>query len=206
MKRMLSTGLLTSLLAFGAQAQIYSWTDADGNRMFSDKPHPGAESIQIGPTNTIEPPEKPSAAEPDSAQTDPGNSQSAPYQQISIRSPGNDEAVRSNEGELTLQVRFDPPLSNNHLLRADIDGELSSQGVPGNGDPDISLNLPGMDRGTHQISAVVVDARGQELQRSSPITVHLQRTSLLQPGRQGSGQSSQPPSAQPAPNVPGGNN
>lgn len=206
MKRMLSAGLLTGLLAFGAQAQIYSWTDADGNRVFSDKPHPGAETIQLGPTNTVEPPPAPAVRESSRSQSEGNDRQSAPYRRMSITSPGNDEAIRSNEGDLTVRVAFDPPLSSSHLLRADVSGELSSQGIPGTGQAETSITLSNMDRGTHQISAVVVNARGEELQRSSPITVHLQRTSLLQPGRQGSGQAPQAPSAPRAPNVPGGGN
>lgn len=185
MKAMLSTGLLASLLALTAQAQIYSWTDDSGNRVFSDKPHPGAESLQLGPTNTIEAPQ--AAADTTRQQEQQQNSASASmqYQRLSITSPGNDEAVRSNEGELTLRVALDPPLSNNHLLKAELDGQLSAHGVPGNGQAEVSITLSAIDRGTHQLSAVVVDARGEEVQRSSPIQVHLQRTSLLQPGRQG---------------------
>ncbi|MCL5043588.1 MAG: DUF4124 domain-containing protein [Gammaproteobacteria bacterium] len=206
MKRMLSTGLLTGLLAFGAQAQIYSWTDADGNRIFSDKPHPGAETIQLGPTNTVEPPPAPAMRDTSRNASESNERTSAPYQHMSITSPADDEAVRSNDGDLTLRVAFDPPLSSNHLLRAEISGELSSQGIPGTGQAETSITLSNLDRGTHQISAVVVNARGEELQRSSPITVHVQRTSLLQPGRQGGGQAPQAPSARPAPNVPGGGN
>ncbi len=206
MKRMLSTGLLTGLLAFGAQAQIYSWTDADGNRFFSDKQQPGAETIQLGPTNTVEPPPAPAMRESSRSQSEGNDRQSNPYRRMSITSPSNDEALRSNDGDLTLRVTFDPPLSSNHLLRAEIGGELSSQGIPGTGQAETSITVPNVDRGTHQISAVVLNARGEELQRSSPITVHLQRTSLLQPGRQGSGQAPQAPSAPAAPNVPGGGN
>jgi len=74
--------------------------------------------------------------------------------------------------------------------------------VPGNGAAMHQLTVGNVDRGSHQIAVVVVNARGEELQRSAPITVHLQRTSLNQPGRGGANQAPRAPAAPRAPNVP----
>ena len=78
----------------------------------------------------------------------------------------------------------------------------ASRARAGTGAATHQLTAHNIDRGTHQLAAVVVDARGGELQRSPSITVHLQRTSLNQPARGGANQAPRAPAAPRAPNVP----
>lgn len=187
------------LLTGPAAAQIYSWTDAEGNRVFSDQPREGASAVELQPTNVV----------PPAPSRDAGQSLSssqpvaaALYQELSITDPAHDSAVRSNEGELAITVTTNPPLSGSHLLKLSIDGVLSQTGMPGTGAAVHQLIAQNIDRGSHDIAAVIVDARGAELQRSTPVTVHLQRTSLNQPSRGGANQAPRAPSAPRAPNVP----
>ena len=196
-------GTLCALLVLASpvSAQIYSWTDAQGNRIYSDQPHPGANTVELRPTNVIEPPPIANASRTNDQQTDTSQRDRF-YRELSISSPTHDSNIRSNEGDLTLMVQTDPPLSGSHLLRVAVDGTLSDAGVPGNGAAVHQLTVHNIDRGSHQIAVVVVNARGDELQRSSPITVHLQRTSLNQPGRGGANQAPRAPAAPRAPNVP----
>ncbi|PAU86698.1 hypothetical protein CK507_13450 [Pseudomonas sp. WN033] len=201
MPRILPLTALPLLLALplAAAAQIYTWTDADGNKVFSDQPGPGASTVEVGPTNTVEPPRRTEIRSPDTSNqpaADPA------YQRLEITSPSNDEAIRSNEGNLVLSVTTDPGLSGSHLLRVELDGELTDVSSPGRGQRNHLLSLTNIDRGSHQLAVVVVDARGNVVQRSNAITVHLQRTSLLQPGRAGGNQAPQAPNAPRAPNVP----
>lgn|SRR5690554_1937568 len=182
-------------------AQIYSWTDAEGNRVYSDQPHAGASTIELPPTNVVQPPPPSTASRSEQPPPDPSDT-GRPYQQLAITQPAHDSALRSNEGDLTLTVVTDPPLSGSHLLKVSLDGELSQSGTPGNGAATHQLRVHNIDRGSHQIAAVVVDARGMEIQRSPSITVHLQRTSLNQPARGGANQAPRAPAAPRAPNVP----
>ena len=201
MFRLTLPGALCALLlaASPAGAQIYSWTDADGNRIFSDQPRPGASTVELGPTNVIEP--APVATRPEPVDPPSGGNASF-YRELSITSPVHDSNIRSNEGDLTLVVQTDPPLSGSHLLRVSLDGVLSDSAVPGSGAAMHQLTVSNVDRGSHQVAVVVVNARGEELQRSAPVTVHLQRTSLNQPGRGGANQAPRAPAAPRAPNVP----
>ncbi|MEJ6656720.1 MAG: DUF4124 domain-containing protein [Pseudomonas sp.] len=196
-------GTLCALLVLASpvSAQIYSWTDAHGNRIYSDQPRPGANTVELRPTNVIEPAPVASPARNNSQQTDTSRNASF-YRELSISSPAHDSSIRSNEGDLTLVIQTDPPLSGSHLLRVVVDGTLSDAGVPGNGAAVHQLTVQNIDRGSHQLAVAVVNARGEELQRSSPITVHLQRTSLNQPGRGGANQAPRAPAAPRAPNVP----
>lgn len=189
------------LLAGPASAQIYSWTDAEGKRVYSDQPRPGASTVELKPTNVVQPPPTVNTSRQDQ---DTGQQPSAsnPYQQLSISNPAHDSSIRSNAGDLTLTVVTDPPLSGSHLLKVSIDGVVSQTGVPGSGAATHQLTVHNVDRGSHELSAVVVDARGEELQRSPSITVHLQRTSLNQPARGGANQAPRAPAAPRAPIAP----
>ncbi|MEH6388739.1 DUF4124 domain-containing protein [Pseudomonas profundi] len=200
----LASMILLALYAGSLSAQVYSWTDENGNRVFSDQPHPKADSIDLGPVNTIEPP-SPSAMEwqndRDRSQTSGQQSQTV-YQRLAITSPTHDQAVRANDGTLSLTVETNPPLSGNHLLRAEVDGKLAEEAVPGNGNAAHQLQINELDRGSHTVTAVVVNARGEIIQRSDPLRIHIQRTSLNQPGRANANQAPRAPAAPRAPNVP----
>lgn len=192
--------LVLCLLASPAGAAIYSWTDAQGNRVYSDQPHSNAQTIELGPTNVIAPtPAPPATSNQQPAHQPPaGNA----YRELRITSPADDSNLRSNDGSLTVSVQTDPPLSPNHVLKVSVDGVLSDGGAPGNGAATRQLTVQNIDRGSHSVAVVVLNARGEQVQSSAPVTVHLQRTSLNQPGRSGANQAPKAPAAPRAPNVP----
>ncbi|MBQ0743705.1 MAG: DUF4124 domain-containing protein [Pseudomonas sp.] len=200
----LALGALLSLASVSALAQIYTWKDADGNTIYSDRPHPNAKTIELQPTNTVQPPANPQASQGNNASgngNDDRQSSGRSYRDLQIASPANDEAIRSNEGTLSVTVNTDPPLSSGHLMRVVMDGELREEAVAGNGQATQTLNLNNIDRGSHTLAAVVYDARGNVVQSTAAITVHIQRTSVNQPGRTGSNQAPRPGN----PNPGGGN-
>ncbi|HEC53626.1 MAG TPA: DUF4124 domain-containing protein [Pseudomonas sabulinigri] len=201
----LSVLLLGGISVGAAASEVYTWTDAQGNRIYSDQPNPNSTKVEVGPTNSIEPPKPiPAFSESSSSNnssSDPGSS--AGYRSLMITSPANDTALRANDGNVTLTVTIDPPLRQGSLLRAQVDGNLNEQAIPGSGQPQATLTLPNLDRGTHEVSAVIMDTKGKVLLSSEPVTLHVQRTSLNQPGRVGNpNQAPTAPAAPSAPNVP----
>lgn len=203
----LAISALLGAMSLTAVAQIYTWKDADGNTIYSDRPHPDAKTIELRPTNTVQPPPSTSNAQRnDSSGNQSGGSQpgGGSYRVLEIASPADDEAIRSNEGTLSLTINTDPPLSGGHLMRVVMNGELREEAVAGNGQPSQQLNLANVARGSHTLAAVVYDARGNVLQSTPAITVHLQRTSVNQPGRTGSNQAPRPGNPSPGAGNPGG--
>lgn len=204
----LSVLLLGGVCATAGASEIYTWTDAQGNRIYSDQPNPNSTKVEVGPTNSIEPPKPiPAFSESNNSNSNVSSSNnpsnSAGYRSLKITSPTNDTAVRANDGNITLTVTIDPPLRQGSLLRAQVDGNLNEQAIPGSGQPQATLTLPNLDRGTHEVSAVIMDTKGQVLLSSEPVTLHVQRTSLNQPGRVGNpNQAPTAPAAPTAPNVP----
>lgn len=191
----LALGALFSVISLPALAQIYTWKDANGNTIYSDQPHPDAKIIDLPATNTVQPPAPRSAAHSNDASragTASGQTADGQYRVLEIASPADDEAIRNNEGTLSLTVNTEPPLSSGHLMRVLMDGELREEALAGNGQPSQRLNLSDIDRGSHTLTAVIYDARGNLVQSSPAITVHLQRTSVNQPGRSGANQAPRP--------------
>ena len=89
-------------LALPASAQIYKYTDANGNTVFTNQPPDGtaAESVELPPTNTVEmqTPSMPPAEDDTSAQSE------APYTELSLTGIPDDEAMRANNGTFIVGV------------------------------------------------------------------------------------------------------
>jgi hypothetical protein len=174
MKAILRLGLLAlfSLLVLPASAGIYTYIDAQGNRVFTDRPGGRAvESVDAKPVNNM--PAQPVAL--------PAVKREAPrerrfaYRLLDIVQPEPDATIRNNAGELSVSVTSDPVLQPGHLYRLLLDG---SPIAPDSSEPTLALH--NLDRGTHQLVVEVVDGQGLTLQSSPPRTFHLLRTSLAQ--------------------------
>lgn len=191
----LALSALCAIMSLPVLAQIYTWKNADGNTIYSDRPHPDAKTIELKPTNTVQPPPNPQTSPSNNASSsasDNGQASGRSFRSLQIINPADEEAIRSNDGTLSLTVNTDPPLSSGHRMRIMIDGELREEAVLGNGQSTQTLNLSNIDRGSHKITAVVYDAQGNPVQSSPGITVHLKRTSVNQPGRTGANQAPRP--------------
>jgi len=163
---------LLSLLALPVSAGIYTYLDAQGNRVFTDRPGGRAvEAIDARPINGM-------PAQPVVPSTPPGKApreNKFTYRLLEIVQPEHDATLRNNAGELSVSVTSDPALQPGHLYRLLLDG---SPVAPATSEPGFALQ--NIDRGSHQLIVEVVDDQGQTLQSSPPHTFHLLRTSLAQ--------------------------
>jgi len=172
----LSLLLLFVLGLTAVQAEVYRWKDADGNVIFSDTPHDGAEIIELGPTTVVpgEPVVK-DANQAAAAEAEPA--QSTSYQSITVVAPADDETLRDQQA-VGVDVVTEPGLMTElgHRVRLYVDGNAY-------GEPTDSPHfvLPGVARGSHQLAAAVVDAGGTELIRSTSSVFHLHKTSVADP-------------------------
>ena len=91
--RALMVIVLTGLLALTAAAEVYKWTDEDGNIIYSDEPHPGAEVLDPQEVQTIDLPD-PGPPPRLGERGRPTPERKAPsYESIAITSPA-DEATK----------------------------------------------------------------------------------------------------------------
>ncbi|HSC84499.1 MAG TPA: DUF4124 domain-containing protein [Pseudomonas sp.] len=168
----LLTACLLCALALPATAQIYKYTDANGNTVFTNQAPQGqdAETVTLPPTNTVEAqaptvPEKP--AEPQAS--------GAPYQVLALTGLPDADAMRANNGTFSVGVKLDPRLQPGHSLRLLLDGQAYGQptNVP-------RLQVVNADRGEHSL-AVEVLSGGQPIQQSATVTFTVQRISTNSP-------------------------
>lgn len=157
-----------------APKKIYKHQQPDGSVIYTDEPAPGAEEIRVQQVPTYEPPKTPRFT-PYQSQPET-QAQGRGYERFAITAPDNDQAIRENTGNVTISVSISPALDSRHQIEYSLDGQQVAT------TDQTSQLLENVARGTHTVSAKVVDARGKVLAESS-VVFHLQRTSKLQPGR-----------------------
>ncbi|MEQ7918903.1 DUF4124 domain-containing protein [Xanthomonas sp. WHRI 1810A] len=166
--------LLLWLFALPAVAQIYKYTDANGNTAYSSQPPNGtkAETMDLPPLqriDTVAPTARPpSPATPNQGQA-PQNT--AAYPVLEVTDLPTDEALRANNGTFTVGVRIQPRLQSGHLLQLVVDGQPYGQptNVP-------RLQVMELDRGEHSLAVQVLQISDQKsIQQSQTVTFTVQR-------------------------------
>ncbi len=163
---------LSLLLCLPLQAQVYTYIDAEGNRVFTDQPRSSnAQQVQLAPTNAMQ---QPSAAP---LPAPPPAMEAAPpaYELLRILVPEPDASIRDNAGTLIVTASSEPPLLAEHAYRLLLDGQ--PVGAPGRSPV---FALENIDRGTHQLAVEIIDAQGRTLERTPSQPFHMLRTSLAQ--------------------------
>jgi hypothetical protein len=153
--------------------EVYRTTDAQGNVVYTDAPPPNAtptDRVEIGPTNTVQPPEilSHSVAE-DTAETP---SEAVSYS-VTITEPANETSYPMGPGNFSVSASVSPGLSANESLQLFVDG------MPW-GDPQrtATWNLTNVFRGQHDLTVGVIDDSGKTLASSKPVRVFVHRPSV----------------------------
>lgn len=155
-------------------AQVYTYTDAQGNQVFTDQPHKNAKRVEILPSNntTGSPPKRtvqqspPPKAKPHAMFR---------YDLLRILVPEPDATLRSAQGELIVTVTSDPALQPGHSYRLLVDGKPYA---PAGRSP--VFPLTNVDRGTHQLAVEILDETGRVLEKTPNQPFHMLRISLAQ--------------------------
>ncbi|MBD2837280.1 DUF4124 domain-containing protein [Pseudomonas sp. JM0905a] len=167
--------LLLALLLLGQPvlAEVYTYIDEEGNRVFTDQPKPGnAKRLEIAPApNEMNAPRdiQPPPLYPKPIPREQG------YQVLRILVPEPDATIRDGEGNLIVSAMSEPGLRGNHSYRLLLDGQ--PMGEPGRSPV---FPLKNLDRGTHQLAVEIVDEQGRVVERTPGQPVHIVRMSLSQ--------------------------
>ncbi|WP_296248804.1 DUF4124 domain-containing protein [Pseudomonas sp. UBA4194] len=168
--------MLLALLAGSTQAAVYTYVDANGNRVYTDQPHKGAQRLQMPAAPSV----NPAPAAPQRSVTIPAVKRppAVRYQMLRILLPLPDTAVREENGELIVTVTSEPALQEGHRYRLLLDGNVAQE--PGRSPV---FALKNVDRGTHTLAAEIIDYDDYVIERTPAQPVHLQRISLIQKRR-----------------------
>jgi len=151
-----------TLVAAPAAAKIYKWVMPDGQVIYSDKPQvEGAKELKLSPLQLYH-------AAPTGASTKkPKKIITEGYKEFAVVAPVNDAVVRDNGGSVSVQLKLDPALRKGDRIEIQLDGKSVGKGTS------TGLTLTNVDRGTHTVSAVIRDAKGNQIMRATGSTFHL---------------------------------
>ncbi|MBV4475487.1 DUF4124 domain-containing protein [Pseudomonas botevensis] len=161
--------LILLLIALPTSAQIYKYTDAEGNTAYSNQPPEGvqAQPVDLPPLNSVVPqaPVSPAPSAGSNSREPPRNA----YEILELAGLPTEEALRANNGTFTVNVLIKPRLQPPHLLRLLLDDEPYGQpsNVP-------SLQLVNVDRGEHRLAVQVIDGQ-TVIQQSPAVALSVQR-------------------------------
>lgn len=160
-----TTALLAALacLAFAAIAsagQTYKWVDKDGKVHYSDQPVAGAEKVDLKPVNEVPGMPVEQAQSSDQPPAEPLDS-ATQYVSFVITSPKNGEVLRGAGIGLSIEVELNPPLGDQDKVEYLLDGKV------------VGASVPYVERGTHSVSARVVDPNGRTKITADSVTIQV---------------------------------
>ena len=159
-------------VATGAMADAYKWTDEDGVVHFSDRPHPGAEIVQLEESRSRPRAARPPATGP-ATEDEEASAVAQPfsYTGLEIVAPAPEETLWNIEGNLNVSLSLSPALQPNHEVRVYFDGVART--VDGT-----NFQLQEVYRGVHNIQAEILDETGNLMIRSLPNRFYVQQNTV----------------------------
>lgn len=167
----LTTALLFTLaISPVVMAEVYKVVDKEGKVTYTDKPPaPGTGNpVNLPPINTrpgIEPPppeEQIPAAE------------ISEYRRVAIVQPQAGITIPPGQLDLVIQVGIEPALQPGHLVEILMNGR--SLGRPAAA---TSMRIENLERGTHRIEAIIINAEGRRIAASQSVEFFVKRASRL---------------------------
>jgi hypothetical protein len=168
--------ILLSLVAFVCCAEIFKSTDSQGNVIYSDTPM-GAQSERVElPDQNAEPAPANVTTIPVVKNATPGEETSnlppenKPYTKFTIVTPGNLSTLQ-NQPIIFVEVEVDPPLQKGDKIQIYLDGNPVT---PAQDSTHFEFVRP--DRGTHQLSAKLLDDKQRIINETSSYTIYVHQT------------------------------
>jgi len=162
--------------AFANAAEVYRWTDSDGEVHYSDRPNEGAEVVTIEEAQTYSAPAPTTTTSSTSSTRKTGaDAKKAPaYSLFEIVTPQREEVLWNIGGELNVAIRLTPRLQSGHTVSVFLDGELVRKLPRGS----TRAQLSDVFRGTHTLIAEVQDSAGAAVAKTDPVQFTVQQTSI----------------------------
>lgn len=166
--------LIVCLITLPASAEVFTYVDAQGNRVFTDQPGTGnAKRVPLAPGNRMS--ANPTSAKPLIAGKQTEAAPQLRYDMLRVLIPEPDATLRSSAGELIVSVTSEPGLQRGHRFRLLLDGKPTAE-------PGLSpvFALTNVDRGSHNLSVEILDQQGRTVERTANQPFHMLRISLAQ--------------------------
>ncbi len=172
------------MLSAIAKAEVYTWINADGVRVYGDEPPAAAkrEKVSLPPIQDL--PEQKwqlKDQDADTAQADSSGDEEAPeftgYRSFKLASPRANETITSGAaGTINVQFTLEPPLQPGHEV------VLLLNNKPIETSNSLSFSVQNLDRGAHLLHGQVKN-QGSILKSTGKRRIHVQRPSILKRSR-----------------------
>ena len=174
MSKSLSLFCICFMVFSAAHADIFKWTDSQGNVHFSDTPRQGAVRVDLPESQSFSAPTPASTPNEEASQPEKAEKKEKHvYTNVSIEQPQNEETIRNNQGSIVVSVQVVPNLFRGDKVQLLLDG--TAIGEP---QPALQFTLNGVFRGSHTLAAQVVDKNGNAISTSDSITVFMFRPTV----------------------------
>ena len=179
--------LVAALLCFSlsssaalAQGAIYKVVNPDGSVTYTDqKPHPGAQPVDLKPLSVVET-EKPEPAQsPEDLDAAAGSEENKPpspaqlrrmYSDFRISQPMDEETFWGTGNEVTVSWSASTPLQEGMRVMVYVDGEAM--------DATNGAIMLVLDRGEHEAYAVLRDDTNRRVAATAPVTFFVKQHSV----------------------------
>lgn len=176
--RWISMALLLMVCAGAAASEMWRWVDERGVVHYSDRPHPGAERVELKPAQSYQAPRIAPAPSASTEAPEPQRDARVSYSRLAILSPAEGETLWNIGGELNVELALEPPLAESHELLVYLDEQRVADVPRGT-----QITLSEVYRGEHRLRVSIVDERGRELVSSEPVVFYVQQASIQNPNR-----------------------
>ncbi len=163
--------LISTLAAGTVLAQAYKWVDEDGVVHYSDRPHVGAERVQLS-SDGIRPRRAPPPVSSNTAGDAAEQSTVFRYEALTIGAPLAEETLWNIEGVLNVTLNLQPALQTGHRIRVYFDGTPRTVNR-------MSFQIDEVYRGVHNIQAEIIDASGTMMIRRMPNLFYVQQNTIV---------------------------
>jgi len=160
--------LLALLLANPANAEVYTWINDQGTRVYGDEPPADAKKAELPKIQKLKPLKLPTVDKKKKA-----IDEFEGYAQLNIISPKQESMITAGEaGNITVQLQISPALEPMHEIILLVDGIPTKQGSQ------LQFQLKDIHRGSHLLQ-VQIKHQGKLLISSPKRRIHVQRPSIL---------------------------
>ena len=159
--------VLVSLLPLSVSAAIYKYIDENGRVAYSDKPVSGAETMKVQRASSKLDDEVATKVSDDNFDE---YGEVVRYNTLQVLNPTSDQVINDSSGSVQVIFLPTPGLSKSHQLIINVNGKDVSRGRHS------TLNLANLSRGSHTVSAKIVDNRGFLMIESDSVTFHVRDT------------------------------
>lgn len=175
MRELLLAGWLLTVPLYAAETG-YRIVHPDGTVEYSDQPAQKAEEIPLQEISTYPGGGTPSSVISQSAgKKNNATRDSEDYTLFTIASPQNNQTLWFDEQGMTVAIHIGPKLVEGDMLAVYIDGKLVATGVA------TTYQIKDIFRGTHALTASILDSQGVVLRQAGPVVFHMRQHSRLYP-------------------------